>query len=204
MRLKNAIIKLKTYLKQTKNRLKLKNKDFTIISNNCWGGFVYQKFGLQYTSPTIGLFFIGIDYIKFCEKLDYYTSVELKFIPYEESKNYSLLNKESRYPVGVLDDIEVYFMHYKSEKEALLKWKKRCERINYEKVLFKISQREGYTKKDIEDFMNLKWKNKIAFSYDQVEGTIYVPQLRTLSGDEMAIVENLVDYVKMINDMKKA
>ena len=24
------------------NRIGLKNRDFTIISNNCWGGFVYQ------------------------------------------------------------------------------------------------------------------------------------------------------------------
>ena len=30
---------------------KLKNKDFTIISNNCWGGMIYEVYGLQKTSP---------------------------------------------------------------------------------------------------------------------------------------------------------
>ena len=53
----------------------------TIISNNCWGGNVYQKFGLKYTSPTIGLFMIGEDYVKFCKNLRYYSTLNLKFIP---------------------------------------------------------------------------------------------------------------------------
>lgn len=38
------------------NKIGLKNKCFTIISNNCWGGFVYQKFNLQYRTPFVGLF----------------------------------------------------------------------------------------------------------------------------------------------------
>lgn len=32
------------------NRRKLNNHKFTIISNNCWGGFIYQKYGLKYHS----------------------------------------------------------------------------------------------------------------------------------------------------------
>ena len=38
-------------------RIGLKNKSFSIISNNCWGGIVYDIFGLQYRSPTIGCYF---------------------------------------------------------------------------------------------------------------------------------------------------
>lgn len=34
---KNAIIKFNNYVECYKNRKKLKNTDFTIISNNCWG-----------------------------------------------------------------------------------------------------------------------------------------------------------------------
>ena len=36
---------------------KLKNRDFTIISNNCWGGTVYEAHNLQKQSPTVGLFY---------------------------------------------------------------------------------------------------------------------------------------------------
>jgi uncharacterized protein (DUF1919 family) len=38
-------------------RIRLKNQDFTIISNDCWGGGVYEDLQLQYTTPMVGLFF---------------------------------------------------------------------------------------------------------------------------------------------------
>lgn len=44
---------------------KLKSKDFSIISNNCFAGIVYQHLGLQYNTPTIGLYFYPDEYIKF-------------------------------------------------------------------------------------------------------------------------------------------
>nr|WP_262352316.1 DUF1919 domain-containing protein [Lactiplantibacillus plantarum] len=38
-------------------RKKQINKDrFTIISNNCWGGEVYESYNLIKQSPTVGLF----------------------------------------------------------------------------------------------------------------------------------------------------
>lgn len=47
-------------------RKKQINKDrFTIISNNCWGGEVYESYNLIKQSPTVGLFFMASDYIKF-------------------------------------------------------------------------------------------------------------------------------------------
>ncbi len=37
---------------------RLKYDDFTIISNNCWGGCCYEYFGMPKLSPTIGGFFL--------------------------------------------------------------------------------------------------------------------------------------------------
>ena len=48
----------------------------TIISNNCWGGFVYQKFNLQYRTPFVGLFIFAPDYIELLENFD--TLIEKK------------------------------------------------------------------------------------------------------------------------------
>ena len=202
MKLKNAFIKVKNKIEVIINRSKLKNKEFTIISNNCWGGMVYQKFGLKYNTPTIGLFFIGEDYIKFCSRLEYYTSIELEFINFNDSKNYDLIKEQSEYPIAKLDDIEVYFMHYRSIEEAREKWNRRCERINFKNILFKISQREGYTKEFILQFSNLPWKNKIVFSYDYIDNAIIVPELKELKGDEMSIIDNLVDYVELLNGLE--
>ena len=32
---------------------KLKSTDFTIISNNCWGGMIYESYNLPKESPTV-------------------------------------------------------------------------------------------------------------------------------------------------------
>lgn len=40
-------------------REKLTHTDFTIISNNCWGGTVYEAHNLPKESPTVGMFFNG-------------------------------------------------------------------------------------------------------------------------------------------------
>ena len=60
-------------------RKKLKNENFTIISNNCVAGFIYKKLGLQYKTPTIGLFFFSEDYIDFLEDIQYYINLPLTF-----------------------------------------------------------------------------------------------------------------------------
>ena len=46
-------------------RRNLNNVDFTIISNNCWGGICYEYFNMLKNSPTVGLYFYPDDYIKF-------------------------------------------------------------------------------------------------------------------------------------------
>ena len=43
----------------------LKYTDFTIISNNCWGGMIYESYNSPKESPTVGMFFMAKDYIEF-------------------------------------------------------------------------------------------------------------------------------------------
>ena len=51
----------------SRNRVNKVKPDFSIISNNCWGGLVYQYFGMEYLTPTVGLFFFPEDYLNFCK-----------------------------------------------------------------------------------------------------------------------------------------
>ena len=111
----------------------LKNYNFTIISNNCWGGMIYESYNLQKQSPTIGVFFMAQDYIKFLKDLREYIQCELEFISPNESRWKDYVKNDSRfgnYPIGKLKDIEIFFLHYKSEEEAREKWERRCKRIN--------------------------------------------------------------------------
>lgn len=163
----------------------LKKKDFTIISNNCWGGYVYRCFDSAYQSPTIGLFIMPKDYIKFINNLEYYIKdCKLSFIEPKTSHNYKeLLGHEhfGEYPIGILDDIEICFMHYKTEKEALEKWTRRCKRINWENIIIKFCDQNGCTKKQIDAFNRINKYNKmICFTAKKIPGkyNIYVGEFK--------------------------
>lgn len=87
---------------------RLKNTDFTIISNNCWGGMIYESYGLPKESPTVGMFFMADDYIKFLTHLKEYIAAPLCFIQPGDSrwKNEDATKGDRRfgsYPVGKLE-----------------------------------------------------------------------------------------------------
>lgn len=175
----------KIYLPLTRNfrRKKLKDENFTIISNNCWGGTVYESYGIRKLSPTVGMFIMPEDYLKFVGNLDLYFNQGIKFIPPEKSKWENVLkNKDNwgKYLIAELGDIELHMLHYHDEKIAEQKWKNRVKRVNYERMLVKFNDQNGCTIKNIEDFCKLPLKNKICFvsNKDYVINniTVYVRQ----------------------------
>lgn len=114
------LYEVKTRKIRSKNkREKLNNTDFTIISNNCWG-ITYEEFGLMKLSPTVGCYFFAEDYIMFVSRLRYYLEQELKFININESKHKEWIidNGNENCPIGLLEDIEIIFVHYKSPEIA--------------------------------------------------------------------------------------
>lgn len=52
--------------------LKLKNKDFSLVSDDCWGGFLYKQLGLKYNTPFMWLFIFNNDYLKLVKELKLY------------------------------------------------------------------------------------------------------------------------------------
>ena len=141
-------------------RLALKNKDFSIISNNCWGGGVYEDLNIPYKTPFVGLFIMAPDYIKLLKNLKYYISLPLTFV--EESK-YERINIEREgqhgfYPIGKLEDIEIFFMHYASKEEALEKWERRKARINWNNLYIKLCDNDFCTYELAKEFDGLKFK----------------------------------------------
>lgn len=214
MMIKYETVRLKIrkyYIKATYKlrRKKINCDNFTIISNNCWGGIVYQSYGLKYNTPTVGLFFMAEDYIKFVFNIREYLNYELKFINYKESKRYKLLGETLNYPIARLNDIEIYFMHYKTENEAREKWERRCKRINWNKILFKFSNQNCCSKEHIKKFMALPEKNKVCFVNKDfhVDGIIKIKQLFQ-SEDVKASYEpfgnsKYINVNKLINDLQK-
>lgn len=143
--------------------------NFTIISNNCWGGIVYQHYGLPYLTPTAGLFFFANDYIKFIYHIKEYLKISLEFISLEESKYCSKLREYGgecvRCPIARCGDIEIIFMHYHSPEEANEKWTRRAKRINWDNIIYKFSEMNECTKEDLIAFDSLPVDKKVVFTH---------------------------------------
>ena len=152
-----------------KDIAKLKNKDFVIISRNCWGGQIYQWLKLPYNTPFVGLFIYTPCYVKILKNFDHYMNLELGFI--EESK-YS--KYPTNYPIGVLDDVEIHFKHYADEAEAKDKWNRRKARMlehkNLDNYFFSICSWRGLSNDHLKEFYDLPFKNKLSFSRTDFRG----------------------------------
>lgn len=151
----------------------LKNKDFSIISNNCWGGVIYQKLNLPYLSPTVGMFFYAEDYLRFISNLKYYLSIKPVIIPVEQSRYYEellKLRKFKYFPIGKIDDVEIIFLHYKNDMEAIEKWERRKKRINMSNLIIKFNDQNLCTSKHIKEFCTLDFTRKICFVGKEYEG----------------------------------
>lgn len=117
------------------------------------GGVIYHRLGEQFNSPTINLWIDNKEFIRFCERIQYYVSLDLCFI-----------DSRYDYPVGRLDDICIYFNHCKTEEEAKELWYRRRERIDYDNIFFLLVGNEGLTKEDILRFSKLHCRNKLLIS----------------------------------------
>lgn len=146
----------------SKNQNALKRKDFTIISNNCWGGMTSEVYGLQKSSPTVGCYFYADDYLKFIEHLAHYISLDLAFISADEAKHKDWIYDDGseKYPIGQLGDIEIIFLHYPNKEIAKEKWDRRCKRINWDNLVFKFSHQNHFTYQDLERFDKMSLPGK--------------------------------------------
>lgn len=155
-------------------RRKLRDKEFTIIGNNCLAGSMYHKFGLPYSSPTIWTTMYPDDYLKFLENLDWYLKQPLTFT--ETSKHEDKGSKLRVFPIGVLGgDVEIFFVHYKTKEQALAAWNRRVKRINYTKlfVVFSDDGDKNFSEEYFEKFDKLPFDNKLFFTGKQREGCNY-------------------------------
>ena len=159
------------------HRVGLKNRDFTIISNNCWGGFYYDRYHLRYLSPTIGLFIPPKDYLKFIADIKKYLDYDdLVQVNVNESKHRDmLLRKQEANLIGDADhliigkllDIEIIFLHYTSFEDAKQKWNRRKQRINWGNIVFKFNDQNEFEREDLDVFLKIPVENKIFFTSDR-------------------------------------
>ena len=136
---------------------KLRNSQLSIFSLNCWGGFVYNRFGLSFLSPTINMFTSEKDMLKFLGNPTYYMDKELRFY-----KTNFEVNLKNYYPIFFLGDIQWDMNHYGDlgVDGARQKWEERRLRINWFNLLVMM-----YTEnpKILAEFDKLPYAKKVCF-----------------------------------------
>lgn len=150
-----------------RNIKKLKNTDFSLIASNCNGGFICHDLNLQFRSPFINLWVKPTDFIKYLQNIEHYMKQELRFVS-EDGINY---------PIGLLDDIKIYFQHYKTEQNAKEKWNERTKRIDLNNLFILFTDRDNCTYQNLLDFDRLPLKNKIVFThkpYPEIKSAVYI------------------------------
>lgn len=138
-----------------KNRKRLLPPSKSIIANNCIGGYIYHYLNQRFDSPTINLFILPQDYIKMLKDFDKYFDSDAEITEVETSKPY---------PVADIYGCKIHFMHYDTFENAVNKWRERCGRINKDSLYIVMTDRDGCTLKDMQDFDALEFKHKVLFT----------------------------------------
>lgn len=158
-------------IRKAYNKKRLKNSDISIIASNCLGGLIYNDLGLRFLSPTINTRFDSKQFVKFVLNMEHYLQKGIRFVPSEEP-----------FPVGLLDDITVYFVHYKTAEEAREKWEERKKRINPDNLFILLNDCDGIDEKDLEMLDKSGYDNIAVFtskeSYSKYKCACFLPCYR--------------------------
>ncbi len=151
------------------------------------GGVFYHDAGCQFSSPTINMAFDGEDFIKFLENPKHYLfGKSFDFISYPDLD----------YPIAMIDDIEIRFVHYKTQEDCIEKWRSRAERIIWDKLFIIGTDRDGLYKPELlKRFDRLPYKNKLLFTaqpHPEYPWAVQLPQFK--KKEQVGIVSYYADF----------
>jgi uncharacterized protein (DUF1919 family) len=123
------------------DRARLGERAFTIVSDDCWGGAVYQRLGLRYRTPFVGLSIAAPDYLTLLGDLRANVEGPLSFRETSRWEHMARERAESsrpNYPIGVTEHgVELHFIHFDSPRDAEEKWRRRTDRIDWDRLFVK-------------------------------------------------------------------
>lgn len=164
-----SIWEYKKYLERKRSRLK--NYDFTLIASNCIGAFIYHDLAMPYLTPTVNLTIGMNEFVNMVRDLKRYMQSEIV----ELKGNYG-------YPVGLLGDIRINFLHYDSFEESVQRWEERKQRINWDNLFIIGAARGDFTYDTIREFDQLPYINKVIFvnhQYPEFQSAYYIKGFET-------------------------
>lgn len=135
--------------------IELVKSNITILSNNCWGGIIYNTLAIECLSPFKNLSVAAKEYIKVLNDLKTYMAYELRFEKFAIEPNIN-----TRYPVMLLGDVEIHCNHDTDPDVAVEKWNRRVKKINYDNIFAEMYTEDA----EIADmFCKLDYDKKVCF-----------------------------------------
>ncbi len=113
--------------------IKLKESRISIISNNCWGGTIYNTLGMECLSPFKNLFLEDDSYLRMLENLDYYLGCKPEPGGFERD-----VHSDRVYPILKLDDVLVHCNHDAVHETAIQNWNRRLRKLNRENLFIEM------------------------------------------------------------------
>jgi uncharacterized protein (DUF1919 family) len=145
---------------------RLLRRDFTIISDDCWGGQIYSVFGLKCHSPFIGMGVTAHEYIDFLNHFFDEGALDVLGVSTRADGKYHLI--QTRHAL-------LHGMHYDSAEDFRHTYERRCKTILRDRVFIKIDfGKKKYTADDIARWNALKLPNSVALYPD-------LPRFRALN-----------------------
>ena len=109
--------------------MRLRESNITIVSDTCWGGFLYKRLDLRCLSPFWNIHIRDAGYLRILDDLKGYCSKELVF-----SHICPDYMGSHTHPVMKLGDAPIHFIHVDTPEEAAAQWHARVERINWDNL----------------------------------------------------------------------
>ena len=200
---RSAINKLQRKAINQTYQKRLTNQGMSVISANCVGAFILHDLNQPFNSPFVNLYLDPSDFVRYLQNIEFYQAQPLQF-----------KQTEKPYPVGMLGDLEVHFMHYHSEQEAKEKWEARSQRLDFDNLFIMMTDKDGgkgAKYEALQAFDNLPYPNKVVFThkpYPELESAFYIKgfenenevgDLFTFSGWNGEKYYDQFDYVSWFN-----
>ena len=154
-RMKNFFVRAERRLYIEIKKRRLKNKNASLITDNCIGGIICHDMNMRFNSPTVNLWLKPGDFIKLLQNPQNYFGVA----PVE------VFEDGIDYPIGEINGIRLYFMHYQSFENAKAKWLERSARIDYYNVYIIMTDKNNCSREHIQAFDALPYRHKILLSH---------------------------------------
>ncbi len=157
-------------IKHSIDGFRIINRNISIISNNCLGADICHSLGLRFNSPTVNLQILPCHFVRFVSNLKHYLKydpVEVTFVDddleRQVDRTYHRCSNELQFPIGIVDDIPIFFQHYKSFEEGRTDWNRRKERIAFDNLGFILIGDEEFRNECLE-FDRIQERKKLVFS----------------------------------------